>query len=332
MKLLKKYALLLTAALFCLSTLTACGSKNSASSGGMKGGAMAPQAAPGYGISDGAFDEAEDYIEEEAVADMEADPNSVYDRTDVKLIRRASVTVEATDFDAACAALEELTRQVGGYLEDTTLFQGSYGSTYRSADYTVRVPADKYDAFLKGVDGGEAFHVVEKNESTEDVGNDYADTESRLKALTIKRDRLNQLMEQAESMEDIISIENALSETEAAIEMYSSDLTRYDRLISFATIHVSVEKVTSLTDTVEDPFLARFGNAFVEGAREFWDFLQELAIWLAGNIFILAFWVLVVLLLAGLFRWIGRRSSGQNTVSLRRHKEKAPKAPQKPEK
>lgn len=306
---------MLTAVLFCMTMLTACGaSKHDSASGGYTEDRYEPSMNEDYGFG----------TEEEVGAPEKGDGmdgETVYDRSDVKLIRRASITVEATDFDGACAALGDLVEQVGGYFENTEVYQGSSGSTYRSADYTVRVPADKYNTFLKGVDNDEAFHVTHKNESTEDVGNDYADLEARLKALKTKRDRLNELLEQAENMEDIITIEGALTDTESQIEWYSSDLTRYDRLISYATIKVTVERVSNLSDTVEDPFLSRLSKSFVEGVEDFVEFLQDLALWVAGNILGILFWIIVVLLILAIRRRViayrEKRGKRSRSVTVR---------------
>lgn len=312
MKQIRKLTAHLLAALLCVSMLTGCGGSGMGGSKGQAatGGAYEqPAAMPEEEIADFDTEWEESKPGEMDLGDITEDSatgasgESVYDRTDVKLIRNASLTVEALDFDAACVALEALVSQCGGYLEDTNVFQGSYGSTYRSANYTVRVPAEQYDSFLKGVDHGELFHVSEKSESTQDVGNEYADTETRLQTMKNKLKRLNELLTQAKNMEDIITIESAIADTEASIEKYSAKLTRYDRLIGYATIRVFVEQVRSLTETEADPFLQRLGSSFVEGARSFVKLAQDLAIWLAGNILLLL--VLVILLLA-LMRLLSR--------------------------
>ena len=48
------------------------------------------------------------------------------------------------------------------------------------------------------------------------------------------------LLEQADTMEDIISLENALGDVEYQIEQYSTELRRYDGLVDYATIGVEL--------------------------------------------------------------------------------------------
>lgn len=247
------------------------------------------------------------------------DSGSVYQKDGVKLIRRASLSVEATDLDAACASLEALTEQLGGYLEDSSLYQGSYDAEYRSASYTVRVPSEQYSAFLAGVEGDEHCHLVSRDESTEDVGQAYADTETHITALKTKLKRLNELLAQAQDMEDIITIESAITEAEQELASYSSDLNRYDDLIDYATISVDIEQVEALTEATPEQFPARLAAAFLEGCGRFWDSAQDFAVWVAGNIWS----ILLVLLLAVLIvrlrrRWrVRRRSAGGDKKSGR---------------
>lgn len=63
-----------------------------------------------------------------------------------KMIHRAELELETTDFDQAVADLADLTEQMGGYYESSTV--ADRGSDYRWANYTIRVPADQYCAFL----------------------------------------------------------------------------------------------------------------------------------------------------------------------------------------
>lgn len=320
MKLTKRVTALLMAVALCLSLLTACGSgsKHYASAG-----AAAPSEEMGW-ATDGAYDG--DYVEdtenseelEVSEAADEGDSGSVYNADDVKLIRRGNLSIESTEFDKACAKLEALVKELGGYLENHYVYQGSYSETYREASYTVRVPADQYEAFFKGVEGGEQFHVINRSESTEDVGNDYADKEAHLKALKSKRERLDKLMEQAETMEDIITIENAISDTDAQIERYSKQLTRYDRLISYSTIEVSIQQVTYLTDTEQDPFLTRLGKAFVDGMGSFGVFLQNVALLIAGNVFGILLMILLALGLVRLFKWASNNSDKPKQPKVRK--------------
>nr|WP_325199619.1 DUF4349 domain-containing protein [uncultured Oscillibacter sp.] len=205
-----------------------------------------------------------------------------------KMVYTAEIEAETQDYDACTAALEELVDKLGGYLEYASA--DSYGDGSRSASYTVRVPAKEFRGFLKTV--GEISHVTSQSRNADNISELYYDTESRLETQRTKMDRLLALLAKAENMEDIIDLENAISETEYQIEQLTGSLRHYDSLVDFATVDVRLREVLRLTTVEEAPptFASRLGNAFTDGLHGFGDFLQDVAVYLAYN------WTWMVLL------------------------------------
>lgn len=310
---MKKIFALLLALAMALS-LVACGSGNMSAiadtaAGAPVGGHGFSSNMKGEAAMDGGdydYDYEEDVAYEESVSESEApaesDSGSAYDRANVKLIRRASLEVETLSFDDATAELEALVEQLGGYIEDSSLYQGGYGSTYRSADYTVRIPSEKYDAFLNRMGKSESCRLVNKSESTEDVGQAYFDAENRLKTLRTKLKRLQELLAEAKKMEDIITLESAISETEYAIDLYASDLKRYDSLIGYSTFNISIEQVRTPSDSESMSFGDRLSNAFLTGCENFRIAMEDFALLLAENIFGLLLLAVIVFVLRLLYK------------------------------
>ena len=184
----------------------------------------------------------------------------------VKLIYRANINLESTAFDTAVNTVQALTESCGGYFENSGL--DNY-SSYRYANYTIRVPAAQFEYFCATIaqmgENGEAFQVRNISRSAEDVSEYYYDTEARLTTQKTKLARLQDLLRQAESMEDIITIESAISETELAIENLTGTLRHYDSLVGYSTINVSINEVYKLTE-VEEPVIG-FGAKLVAALK-----------------------------------------------------------------
>lgn len=200
------------------------------------------------------------------------------------------MSLETQAFDEAAAGLAALVEQSGGWFQESSV--GDYGSGYRHGSYTVRVPAEKFQAFLTQV--GELCHVTWQSSSCEDVSEYYYDTAGRLKTQQTKLERLQALLARAEAMEDIITIESAISETELQIDSLSGELRRYDSLVDYSTVYLDLEEVYRLSDT-EAPasgFGARLGTALGSGWKGFISGMQGLLIALAYG------WVWLVLLAA----------------------------------
>lgn len=214
---------------------------------------------------------------------------SVYQNTRAKLIRRAEVHIQTEQFNESRAALNKLVADCGGYFEVASDYGGSYRDAYasRSGEYTVRVPAEKYSQFFNSA--GDLGYITNSTESSEDVGERYYDTETRLKTQRTKQERLLALLEKVETMEDIISLENALSDVEYQIEQYSSELNRYDALVDFATFQVYLKEVSRVNQEVgETSSLGqRMAAGFQASVRGLSQGFQSILIWASYNIFLL---------------------------------------------
>ena len=211
-----------------------------------------------------------------------------------KLIRTANLELETMEFESTNAALNELVAQMGGYMENSDLRNGRSG--YRYADYTLRIPAERYEEFLN--QAGTLCHETWRSTSQEDISEMYYDTQGRLKTQQIKLERLQSLLAKAENMEDIITIESAISETEQLIDSYSGTLRRYDGKVDYATIDLSLNEVYKYSNTEEAPatFGDRLGNSFTSGWSNFVDAVEDLAVGLAyGWMWIVILAVAVVL-------------------------------------
>ena len=267
---MKKRWLCALLAVLMLFGLAACGA--SRGGGSMSNSASSSDAAPAE-ATDGDFGWTEDTAE-----DSGADFSAV--RANAKLILYADLTMETTDFEQSCADLERMTAETGGYIESSGV-SGRKGE--RSANYTLRVPQEKYEAFYTQL--GDNCHVTSSNRWSEDVTEQYTDVETRLATLKTKHERLLALLGQATKMEDIISIENALSDCEYEMDSLTGEKRHYDDLVGFSTFTIWLREVQTLSAVADGTGLgaeiaqaARTGLVGVtEGARA--ALLTVVALW-----------------------------------------------------
>ena len=238
-----------------------------------------------------------------------------------KIIYTGDINLETTEFDEAVKALASLAEAKGGYLESSTVGGGSRG--YRWADYTVRVPSAQFQGFLD--QAGELAHVTWRNTNLENITETYYDTAGRLKTQQIKLERLQKLLAQAENMEDIITIESAISETEWNIEDLSGTLRHYDALVDFATITVSLQEVYKYSDTEELPenFGDRLGSALSRGWHSFVDGMADFTVALAYNWMWIILWAVIIAAAVTVVRKV-RRRNGAKIELIKRKDSKNP--------
>ncbi len=324
---MKKRLITITAVILALM-LAACGSSRSS--------AAAPAAAEykeaaydmGYTMGNSPMEEP---MPEEAAYDFDAAPAaasgaSVAEKAyngEVKLIYRADVSAETTQIDQAIADLEALADSMGGYVEFSDIGNYSYNdSVSKYANYTIRIPSEKYEAFLAALNASGSCTVRNISKSTEDVGAQYADTEARLKTLRIKQDRLQELLAQAENMEDIIAIENALTDVEYQIEWNSSTLNRYDALVNYSTVSVYLQQVARETQVSESGSLGeRIVNAFHNGISAFKTGFENFMVFIAGAIIPLLIVIAVIVIIILLVRRAVNRGNRKEKANKKRKME-----------
>ena len=215
-----------------------------------------------------------------------------------KLIYTANLDMETLEFDQAVSDLAALTAELGGYYEQSSVSES--GST-RRASYTVRVPAQNYRAFVSQV--GELCHLLSLNEYTEDVSEMYYDTAGRLETQRTKLARLQALLAEAESMEDIITIESAISETEETIDRLSGTLRHYDALVDYSTVDIYLREVKVYEPEPDPTYGARLGTAFVDGLKGFASGLGDILVALAYS----WLWLLLIAGIVVLILWLTRK-------------------------
>lgn len=238
-----------------------------------------------------------------------------------KFIITVSLDAEAEALDSALAAVSEQLTALDGYIESQNVYNGSAysGRRYRYADLTLRVPAENLDAFTAAV--GSVSNVVSSSRNTEDVTLQYVDTESRVKALETERDRLLELMEQAETMSDLLEIESRLTDVRGELERYASQLKVLDNQIDYATVNLSLSEVTEYTPVAEKTRLEKIRDGFVDSIRGVWTLILDCISFLLIN---LPYILVIGLVLFGIVALAKRRTWKQKKAKETHNEEPKP--------
>ena len=208
------------------------------------------------------------------------DPGSGAQLSDQKLITTVEINAETEDLDALMPQLSDHIAQLGGYVEFQNTYYGSAYSSYRhrSANMTIRIPADKLSDFLLHVEV--ASNVISKQQSQDNVTLQYVDTESRVAALEAERDRLMELLEQAGDLSDLLKIEERLTDVLYDLESTTAKLRSLDNQVSYATVNLYIDEVKILTETQEQTVWQRIGSGFGENLRNIGEDIVDFFIWL----------------------------------------------------
>ena len=145
----------------------------------------------------------QEYYDTNSTAASGTAPNTLQDAR--KLIKTVDLSIRTETFEEYLSVLDAAVISSHGYVE----YSDIGGTTQKWARYTVRIPVEHLDSFLEAI--SQKGVIAEKSTSQEDVTLQYVDTQAHVTALRTEEESLLRLLEQAESVEDIISIQDRLS-------------------------------------------------------------------------------------------------------------------------
>ncbi len=169
-----------------------------------------------------------------------------------KIIKNRNLSVETLEYDKFIKELEAKVSEFGGYIENSTQNGNSYyGKAMRSSNYTIRIPAERFDEFTTLI--GDMGTVTYSYEYIDDITAKYVDTEARIASLRAEQESFLKLMERAETVEDILKIQSYLTDVNYQIESYTAQLNTYKSLVSYSTLRLDVTEVERLTPPAAKP-------------------------------------------------------------------------------
>ena len=206
--------------------------------------------------------------------------------------------------------LGALIEQYGGFIESSSVRgvniynRGSYGR--RSADYTVRIPSKNFSTLMNELPG--IGNVPYTHTYTENITAQYYDAQARLTAYETQEQSLLAMLEKAETVEDIINIEDKLTDVRYNIDSVKSRLTNWDRQVSYSTVNLSVEEVVEYSPEAKISYGERLWLSLKNGLQSVGDFFSDFLVWLVGALPALVILAVLIIVLLPLLRKWSRRS------------------------
>ena len=228
-----------------------------------------------------------------------------------KIIYSAEATVETREYDKTLEAIYAMADTYGGFLEDSSIGGTSYYSRGgRNAQFTLRVPSERFSEVTGSLSN--LGNVTYCRTYSENVTTEYIDVESRLDSYRIQEERLLAMLEKADRLEDMLTIEEHLADVRYNIENYTTQLKYLDSQVSYSTVTLSVEEVVEYSpdQSTARSFTSRMQTAFRSSISGLVDLVQGLIL------FLLRSWYILLILAAVIFfgvrrirRFIARRKS-----------------------
>jgi hypothetical protein len=153
------------------------------------------------------------------------------------IARSVAITVLVKDIEAARRDLDGILAKRGGYAAQLTVNTPENGA--RSFQSSLRIPANELTAALGELRG--LGRVQTENQSGEEVTQQHTDLVARLTNARETETRLRAILQQRTGkMEDVLDVEEKISETRGEIEQMEAEQKALEHRVSFASVELQL--------------------------------------------------------------------------------------------
>lgn len=231
-----------------------------------------------------------------------------------KLIKSVSISLQTKELDALLEELKSYVAEYEGYIEYSNIY-GRGLENLRSGNLTIRIPVEHLEAFVEKTKA--AGTVTNISESTVDVTLEYVDVENHKKALEIEQERLYEILEQAETVEELIAVEQRLSQVRYEMEWYTTSLNTYDNQINYSTVDIYLEEVERISKAEAEGMWAQIKNKLSDNIYSLANGAKSFFVWFASSTpYFLVLAVVVVIIVIFVKRRKKNKRKKQNNENI----------------
>jgi len=157
------------------------------------------------------------------------------------IIKNAEIKLLVEKTDTAIDRSMQVVGDVGGYIISSKVwYQDANGEKYKYATISIGVPVDQFETAMRRL-RGVALRVLDENASGQDVTSEYVDLQSQLGNLEATRDRIRSFLDNAQSVEESLRINQELTTIEAQIEQVKGRMNFLSNRSAYSTITINLE-------------------------------------------------------------------------------------------
>lgn len=232
-------------------------------------------------------------------------------RIERKIIRHAELSLEAEQPEESMTKITAVAESKGGFVVDSQQSSSDVKATTRDVvTMTVRVPAARFNETLDEI-RKTAARVVVETVTGEDVTEEFIDIEARLKTERALEQQFIEIMKQAKTVQEALSVQRELANVRGGIEKIEGRKRFLENQASLSTIKIRVQKPSAFSAN-SSGFFSELGQAFGSGFDAALGFILGLVTLVVA---ILPFLLLVVLPAALVIRYFLKKRHRQKQAS-----------------
>ena len=228
-----------------------------------------------------------------------------------KIIRNYDISLNTDKFDENMDYIKAKVSELGGYVLSSNLYGSkpeAYGDAGRRIELTIRIPAEKAGEFVNGVETLGQINYV--RDYTDDITDEYYDTDTRLAVLQEQLERLRAIMVETDNLADVIALEDRISEVMLQIETLTGTLKRYDALIDYTTVSLYINERNAITGPAATKTTAdRISEGFTDTLNGVGVFFVNFFVWFVSSLPVIVIAAIVVVIIVVIVRAATKKRS-----------------------
>ncbi len=222
------------------------------------------------------------------------------------IIKNAEMQLLVSDTDVAVDRLTQILADNGGYIVSSReWFQEREDDHYKHATVTFAVPVDRFEQALSRL-RGVGMRVLDEKASGEDVTDQFVDLESRVRNLEATRDRIRSFLDQADTVEEALRVNQQLTKVEEQIEQLRGRMNFLAERAAFSTVTVTFQPDIPEIEPTPTPTATATPTPVPWSASDTWQSASGTLIGAYQGLATLAIWLgVVVVPVFGPFALIG---------------------------
>ncbi|MFD7427943.1 DUF4349 domain-containing protein [Streptomyces sp. NPDC059818] len=218
--------------------------------------------------------------------------------TTAHVIRTASLSVEVKSAPKAAAAARATAEAAGGLVADEKTER--VDDAHDSSHLVLRVPQGEYDRVLGDLSG--TGKLLSRTSAAKDVTDQVVDVESRIATQRTSVARVRKLMDRADALSDVVTLEGELSNRQSELESLLAQQASLKDRTTLATITLDLSEPAD-DDAADD----ESGPGFLDAVGGGWHAFVTMVRWLAMAVGATAPFLAVAAVVLVLWRLLRRR-------------------------
>lgn len=199
---------------------------------------------------------------------------------EMKVIKNGTISAQTEDYDIFLDDLSMKLSSIGGFLEsnNTEVYQVYDGNKLMYGSIRIRVPQESFYELVDYLEN--TVEVRRKNINETDVTKEYYEKDNKVKNLEVQEQHLRELFGKANTVEEMLLIENELRRVRTEIDALNLSLSDINDRAKMSTINLEIEEVmtASLTLKAKDSVWERSKNGFINTVNGIIRALENLVV------------------------------------------------------